>query len=427
MATRTVAAGGGIFASASTWINGVAPVAGDSIYFQSYSGNLTLGANTVSLIGAYVDAAYTGTLDLNSRQLIFNTAGGTGITLASGMSISYTTGYFYIQQNQTLTTNGKPLPLDTANGTTITLSGTASVSFLNNTTRTTQFTGGDLIITDTALSGPPQFKMVSPNKIYLRPSGTLTIGTNNASFGTPATYVFDTTNTISIGAAITLVDSVTIEFAKSATWSGSATINGKPTLAFQSASNAAATIVNTAGTQFYTFSLQPALNTTLTMTLPLQLKVDNIMFENHNSNSGTPNTQTRGIINILGSGGFTASNLWVQGNFTTVAASSFGQVYTAANTTVKLTSDATYYVDNLQVTGTDSSRNGILQSYTASTPVNMYITGATSSFANAQIIDINNLANSQYALTANGNTLTRTTGFISSVSNVAGGSFTYVN
>jgi hypothetical protein len=430
MATRTVASGGGNFNVGSTWVGGVAPVANDDIIANSSSGNLTLTNNTVSLSGANF-TGYTGVLAMGSLQLVFQNATGTGngiIIIGSGMSISRVGGYFLLNSNgYTLTTNTKPLPIDVSNNITLTLTDTLNISFLQNGSRSAIIQGADVVYApigtpSTTLNQMSNFRVVAPYKWYYRPTGNL-IFSSGAEIPADTTHVFDTTVTIQISSPIKFANNSILEFAQSASWTGVGAPTNKLCLNFQQASNATATFINTGNTALYALTIQPALNTTLTLNLPLQVRADYVIINNHNS-SGT-STQTRGTVNILGAGGFTASNLWVQGSFTTAAASSSGQIFISANTTLKLGSEGTYYAGSLQVVGTEVSRPGIIQAFTASTTVNMHIGGGTSSFANAQIIDITNPRTPQYALSQNGNSLTRTSGFISSA--LSGGSFTYAN
>lgn len=425
MAVKTVASGGGNFNVGSTWVGGVAPVNGDNIVVDASSGNLTLTANTVSLIGADF-TGYTGTLQLSSYYINFGLAGQLGITLSATMTINRTSGYFLLGNSMTFTSNGKAVAIDTANSATITLSGTMSIINHQSTGRTTIFNGANMEFLGSNLASIPQLNLLSPYKYFIRPTGSLTIG-NSSETLLSCYYVFDTINSVSLNAPIKLGSGSNLEFAQAASWTGNGVINQKPSVSFYFSSSASATLINTAGIEFWQLDIQPATTTTLTLNVPYQIKATNILAHNHNSSS-TALTSSRGTINILGAGGFSASNVWIQGNFTTVAASSNPQNMISANTSLRLDSGPTYYVNNLQVIGTDVSKPGILSSYTASTTTNMYIAGGTSSFSNSQITDITNLGTSQYALTANGNILTRTSGFISSAS--AGGgetSATFVN
>lgn len=418
MAIKTVSATGGTFTATGTWVGGVAPVAGDGIVANATSGNLTLGANTVSLISADF-TGYTGTLALGSNQMVFNTAGTVFLTIGSGMTITYTSGYFRVQQAATITSNAKTIPISlNSAGATFTLVGDLTASLLQNAQGTV--TGADLIMTDTA---PPVLSSLIMNtgyKFYIRPSGSLTLDTS----GMPRGYVvFDTTNQITLGAPLQLEPNTagaitqTIEFGKTASWTGTGAPSGRPNLMYNltgSWSGSTFGIVSTANNNINEVMAYMASSASINLSLTGKLILDTLTV------LSVPGT-SKATLSVIGSGGFIASNVYVD-NSKLVNGNTF-VLNTAA---LKLTSDGTYSIGNLLVSGVTASGNSILSSLTASVPATVSITSGA--YAYAQITDINNVGTTQYVLTQNGNTLLRTTGFSATTpSGVGGGSFTYVN
>ena len=113
MAVKLVAPGGGVFTTGTTWVGGVAPVAGDYITADETSGNLTLSANTLTTFVGFDFTGYTGTLNLTSFSLNSGTVGLTA-SFGASMSIISTTGLINFNPAISITcrikTNGCRIP-----------------------------------------------------------------------------------------------------------------------------------------------------------------------------------------------------------------------------------------------------------------------------------------------------------------------------
>lgn len=427
MAVKTVAAGGGTFNVGSTWVGGVAPANGDSIVVNGSSGNLTLSANSTGLIGADF-TGYTGTLTLNAFSLTFTIAGGIIVILSPNMTIISTTGSFNITQATTITSNGKIFPIRISSAAVITLVGTATVSLLANAVGSIR--GADLIIADNSPGSMTQLTIQPGYKVIYRPTGTLTIS-NPVGIGH---FVIDTLGTISLGGQLSMVPvtpgtpiSSTLEFTKTAIWTGAGTVAGKPNLLCNATNTSLIgstfSIIMTANNSLNDLSIITPNNNYINLSLTNKLISNSILFKSQTGASGT-----RGTVNVLGDGGFSASNVTIESD------KNFNLQY--ASTVVKLSSDGTYSATYLYTSGYVAGPSGlsvsycILSSYTASTPAIMEITNGAYSYT--EITDIDNSAGTlQYAITQNGNTLTRTSGFTSTTggtgSGGGGGSFTFVS
>ena len=89
----------------------VAPTASDDVFFNSTSGNVTIGATAVAK--SLDCTGYTGTLTQNSTATISGS-----VTLVSGMTFTYTSGTLVMSTTGTLTTGGKLIgPLTLSSGT----------------------------------------------------------------------------------------------------------------------------------------------------------------------------------------------------------------------------------------------------------------------------------------------------------------------
>jgi hypothetical protein len=89
MPQRTIASGGGLWNSTSTWVEGAIPTTSDFVVGNASSGNLTVNVSTAAT--QYVDlSGYTGTLTINSN-ILFNTA-----ALASSTSIFNAGSYNFL-------------------------------------------------------------------------------------------------------------------------------------------------------------------------------------------------------------------------------------------------------------------------------------------------------------------------------------------
>lgn len=428
MAIKTVAAGGGNFNVGATWVGGVAPVSGDGIIANASSGNLTVTTNTVSLLSADF-TGYTRTLALSSFSFLFNVAGGDTLILDPAMTITGTTGAFQCAQATTITSNGKTFPLRITGNSIVTLVGTATLSVLSQAVGT--ITGADAIVVDNAPGGLLQLTMAPGYKLIYRPTGTLAINANPVGIGY---FVIDTSGLITLGSSAALIPSSsgaynnTLEFTKTATWSGGGTIGGRPNFFLNANSagfnGATFSLVMTANNPLNDLTIVAPSNSSINLLYPIKIISNQILFRSASSTFGT-----RGTINVWGSGGFSASNVNI--------ASEKSNTLTYAVASVKLTSDATYIMTSLDASGLmpNTSSGGspsycIISSITASVPTTVTITNGAYSYT--QINDIVNNGTLQYALVENGNVLTgTTTGFTSTTGGTSSGggesSFTFVS
>jgi hypothetical protein len=150
--------------------------------------------------------------------------------------------------------------------------------------------------------------------------------------------------------------------------------------------------------------------------LPNQLRTDLLQVE---SASGTF------TFNILGSGGISASASYFLSRKDSPTGSNSTPQVDFHTTNLRLSSDAIFYLGDMTSVGYPSQRTTI-SSFTVSTPTNVLINN--SQISNTTITDIVNLGPPQYAYSTQNNTLTRTTGFLTSdAAGGSGGSFTYVS
>lgn len=122
MATRTIANGGGNFSAAGTWVEGVAPIAGDACVATATSGQLTI--DVASACTSIDFTNYVNTLTWNAD---LTTAGTT--KFVAGMTMSGTVGTLVLSATCTLTSGGKTLPNYKISGSiTVTYADAARVS-----------------------------------------------------------------------------------------------------------------------------------------------------------------------------------------------------------------------------------------------------------------------------------------------------------
>ena len=99
MAVRTIAAGGGNWNATATWMEGIVPVAGDTVFAAVTSGQLTV--NVASACTSIDFTNYTNTLTMNATLSV-----GGSVTLVAAMTITGT-GTLSITAAATITSNGK--------------------------------------------------------------------------------------------------------------------------------------------------------------------------------------------------------------------------------------------------------------------------------------------------------------------------------
>lgn len=429
MPTRTVAAGGGNFNAGATWIGGVAPVNGDDIIVNSSSGNLTLTNNTVNLVSANF-TGYTGTLALGNFNMLFNVTAGNGtLTISPSMTITRTVGNngtFRITQSTTVVSNGKDIPLSSTSTPTITLSGDLTASIFNSNTNPVIAGNANFIITDPAPARMDSTTISPGTRLIYRPAG----GTVTFSTGSPigtGHHQFDAA-TISVGSQQGLFISsasaaarnapTIIEFLQTAAWTGIGTFGGRPIFNYNT-SNAAyngltTSLIMATNSIINQLVMDGGTNNTIGLSIQNRLNIDEISFKS------SVTVASNGIYNVVGSGGFSASRCMIM-------AAKNSAFHNNNGVNVRFAADAEYIIGALSVAGfIGNSPSVSISSLTASLPVTMNI--SSGGFSYAQISNINNIGTTLYALSANGNVLTGTTGFIGSVSaGGAGGSFTFVN
>ena len=99
MAVRTIAAGGGNWNATATWMEGIVPVLGDTVFAAVTSGQLTV--NVASACTSIDFTNYTNTLTMNATLSV-----GGNVTLVAAMTITGT-GTLSITAAATITSNGK--------------------------------------------------------------------------------------------------------------------------------------------------------------------------------------------------------------------------------------------------------------------------------------------------------------------------------
>jgi len=99
MAVRTIAAGGGNWNATATWMEGIVPVLGDTVFAVGTSGQLTV--NVASACTSIDFTNYTNTLTMNATLSV-----GGNVTLVAAMTVTGT-GTLSITASATITSNGK--------------------------------------------------------------------------------------------------------------------------------------------------------------------------------------------------------------------------------------------------------------------------------------------------------------------------------
>jgi hypothetical protein len=417
MPTRTVAPGGGNFSAGATWVGGVAPVNNDSIIANSSSGNLTLTVGTVNLQSADF-TGYTGTLNLQTNNMIFNAtpAGGT-ISLSPTMTISRTAGTnatFRVNANTTIISNGKVIPFSSTSNPTITLSGDLTANIVNSLSSPT-FTGGsNFIITDPAPASAGQTFTTGETKLIYRPTGgTLTLASGNRPIGS-GYYQFDASTIVSsstvgfylLASALRTI-ATTIEFLQFPIFTGTGTSNNRAWFYYDVFSvgynGLITTLIMPTNSRISKLVADSGFNNAIGLVIQNRIIIDEAFIKSSNGNT---------TYNITGAG-FSASNVYIQAGKSSTNLENNGCV-------ARFSSEGDYVIGSIAVAGhIGNSPSVAITSLTSSVPVNINISNG--GFSYATITDINNTGTSLYALSLNGNILTRTTGFIESVPGGGGG------
>ena len=180
MAIRTISNTGGNFNDTGTWVEGIVPVAGDSVVATATSGNLTVNVASggVGLL-SFIMTNYTGILTMNDTLTISGT-----MTLVSGMGTIAGTSAIICNTTATLTSGGKVIPQ-------LSLAGSSQTYTLAD-----NFQVGDFIninsITLVTLNG--NTLSVSGNVIVSR----LLTGTTNLVYNTSTTQSIDVQSSCSL-------------------------------------------------------------------------------------------------------------------------------------------------------------------------------------------------------------------------------------
>mgnify|MGYP000449840292 CR=1 FL=1 len=429
MATRTVAAGGGVFATGTTWVGGVAPVAGDDIIANATSGNLTLTAQPPNLIGANF-TGYTGTFAMGTFNL--NSSGT--VTLGSGMTLTGTLGSARIQPLSggalTIVSNGIKMPgIGTPGGSTVTFSGTASVGQLYNTGI---LTGANVIFYGTNFSAL-SIVLNDPHIMYIKPDTTVTFGSNTALITTSRRVIFDTTNVVNTaGAIVVAATSSSIGFLQKPGFNlGSAT---QSAIVYQPINGTNTHTIDFGSTGFkldrLSFQTGNSGVSDNTFTILGTASIGNMTIVPSNSTTaGSTPGLSPSTTSIISQRDVTIDELLITSEYSKL--STQAGVVTGASSvvrnSVRFSAGVTYSISSLNVSGVANGKTTI-SSITASVPATLSI-GSTYSFDNADITDINQVGSTDYAFTFSNNTLTRTTGITSSFPSAGGGggAFTFVS
>lgn len=434
MATRTVSAAGGLFNNVGTWVGGVVPIANDDIIANATSGNLTIGSNTVNLSGANF-TGYTGTLALGAQQMNFIT----GAALNTGTTMTITSsgvgGRFQWQAGGSIVSTGVVnIPwIQLSSNATLSISGVVSITggIVSNSIT---ITGGDIIWRATA--GPDAFCIVnSPRFVFIRPTTSITFA-NSLGFSRIA---FDTTSSVTFNGSALVPGTVQganapntyIRFDQTPTFPNGVLIT------YQTNASATHTIdVATSSVKIDRLSTEiTGASTNTSFVFPTNTNIGKLLTRAY-LNAGPATTV--GNNTLISTSNVSIDELVVTssyGSMTSLTSESLvlSSVTAARRIGVRFSSGATWSIANVNCSGV--SPNGsttpttTFSSMTASVPATISI-GATFSFDNTQIIDINNIGTPAYAFSFAGNTITRTTGITSSFPSSgggAGGSFTFVS
>lgn len=459
MATKTVAAGGGNFNVGSTWVGGVAPVAGDDIVANASSGNLTLATtNTVSLTGANF-TGYTGTLAFGSFQMIFNTAGVFNITLSSGMTITYTTGYFNIQRQGTITSpaTAKIIPVRFQGTFTITLVNDLHAQFFNIFTANTTYIGANVVFYNTFVNASAaNITINSPYKMIWRPSSSA-VSSNGLQPTGPAFvppkghFIFDSQYTVCIASGLelnglhTASASSIFEFSTTQSavgFTGNGSFNfvdqrGRLLAGINVANGGSCSII-TNGVRFSDIEVygENPFFANCAVYFHTGLETDRFTIGKLDYLGGNT-TNKSSTVSIAGAGFFTASRVhmstslpigFAPSSFTSFPAYGAAQPFTqsAAMLNLALSPTFSYSFGTISITCIPEKKLN-LSSTVDSTPATISVTNGF--ITNANITDIENTGTTVLAYSSMGNTLTRTSGFTGTEPSGGGGesSYTFVN
>jgi hypothetical protein len=270
MATRTLAAGGGNWATTGTWVEGFAPVAGDVVTCSGVSAALTVAASAAC---ASIDfTGYTGTFQIGAAKSLTCTG---PVKFASGMTLSSggTGAALILNGALTLTCAGQTLPfgLTLQGANTYTLADDCHVQLplsIGNGSSNIVLNGNSLFAetatlsfaTSGTISGTTVLKVVGPSggTCTMNPASAATIqinvtfigGSNSIDMGTGNTYKANTgtwlytsgtftanTSTLSVSGSMTLtlgssahLNNMTISAAATVTLGADLYVDGTMTL-----------------------------------------------------------------------------------------------------------------------------------------------------------------------------------------------------
>lgn len=191
MAVRTIAAGGGNWNATATWMEGIVPILGDTVFAAVTSGQLTV--NVASECTSIDFTNYTNTLTMNAILSV-----GGPVTLVAAMTIAGAS-VLKLTATGTLTSNGKTWP----NGITCTATSLATHTLVDDWT-----IGGTLTLTLGYL-GAGTKDTFNGNNLYI--GGGLTVqGNGNAGVDGTTTFILNGTGTWSAGTASYVTNNLTI-------------------------------------------------------------------------------------------------------------------------------------------------------------------------------------------------------------------------
>jgi len=190
MAVRTIAAGGGNWNATATWMEGIVPILGDTVFAAVTSGQLTV--NVASECTSIDFTNYTNTLTMNAILSV-----GGNVTLVAAMTIAGAS-VLKLTATGTLTSNGKTWP----NGMTCTATFLATHTLVDDWT-----IGGTLTLTAGYLgSGTKDF--FNGNNLYIG-GGLAVQGSGNASVDGTTTFILNGTGTWSAGTSSAVLNNLT--------------------------------------------------------------------------------------------------------------------------------------------------------------------------------------------------------------------------
>jgi len=359
MAVRTIAAGGGNWNATATWIEGIVPVLGDTVFAAVTSGQLTV--NVAAACTSIDFTNYTNTLTMNATLSV-----GGNVTLVAAMTVTGT-GTLSITAAATITSNGKTWSgaMGSTGAFAITLNDSWTiVGTLTLTSASTgaQYNGNSLTIGGgITVYGNGNRSVSGTTTFILNGTGTITSGTNSVIFNN---LTFNTTGTITI--------SGTMNFRRGTLTytAGTMIVTGRLNIQQE------ATTLNTSGMAWNEVLFS---GVTITYTLTSNLNVNTLLLGS-TTNQTTINGSTinvTGSIQLLGtSGGLTTGTTTIKITGGTITSSSGmtlrSPLEIAGNVTIASGNTLTYNTGTLTYTSGNVTTTGSTLALTGSaTLINM--------------------------------------------------------